>query len=206
MIICSICAFTEGPFIQESTGVPTSPNFYKCQSCAQDYTHISFDKTVGKGAPIQLVNKYFYPCAGCGSLFYNAIPYAYLNFSVKACPGCQHPFPSEKDIHFPPSDIAFQSVLKGSNSALTHAEIEEVFMKLTMIQPKISKAINQILLVELPKGPDIWVVCKGNDAQIQNTLRLVLSKETGRRMSFSSSQRYEFAMKIDGLKVLRQSD
>lgn len=205
MLICSICASTDGPFIQEPTGVPTSPFFIKCQACTQKYPYISFDKTVGKGAPLKSVSKYFYQCEGCGNLFYNAIPYAFQHYGVKACPGCQHPFPSEKDIQFPPSSLAYKSVLKGANFSLSSTEIEELYEKLLLIQPQFSKAIEKIFLVELPKGSDIWVICIGNDSEVENALRSILLKETDRRMTFSSSQRFEFAMETEGLKVLRES-
>jgi len=204
-IICSICASIEGPFTQEPTGVSLSPYFIKCQSCTQKFPYISFDKTVGKSASRSSVEKYFYKCPKCRSLYYKAIPYAFLNFDVRECPGCNHPFPSEQDIEFPESSRAYKSVMKGAAFKLSPEELELLYEKLLKMQPVLSKAIDDILLVETPKGKDIWVVCMGNDSEVQSALQWILMKAVDKKMSFSSSRRYEFAMKEDGLKILRQS-
>ena len=86
----------------------------------------------------------------------------------------------------------------------TEDSFEPLFDKLVELLPKLSNAIDAILLVESQKGKDIWVVCKGNDPQVQKALQWVLMKAIDRKMSFSGSQRYDFA--IAGVKILKQSN
>jgi hypothetical protein len=204
-VTCSICASTEGPFIQEPTGVPASPYFIKCHVCAHDNEFITFKNTVGMVASPQAMQRYFYKCPGCGNLYYKAVPYAFLRYNVKQCPSCGNAFPAEEDILFPESAQAFGMAMKGSPFNLASEEIEPLYEKLLKIQPLLSKAIDDILLVETPKGKDIWVICRGYDSEVQNALEWVLMKGVDNKLSFSQSQRADFAFKETGVRILRQS-
>jgi hypothetical protein len=203
--VCSICASVEGPYIQEPTGVPSSPFFYKCRACTQKYPEITFDKTVMRGSAFELVKQYFYICPGCGNMYYKAIPYAFLRFDLRKCPACDHPFPTESDIEFPVSSQAVQIALMGSSISLPPEEITPLFDKLVEILPALSKAIDEIVLVDTPKRREIWAVCKGNHGQVQEALRWVLLKAVNRKLTFSQSQRADVALKDPAIKILRRT-
>ena len=93
-------------------------------------------------------------------------------------------------------------VLKGSAFKRSPEELELLYEKLLSVQPLLSKAVGNIMLVEAPNGMDIWVVCRGNDPQVQKALRWILMKAAERKLTFSQSQRYDFAIK--GVTILRQ--
>jgi len=199
---CSICASIEGPFTQEPTGVAASPHFVKCQTCAQKYTGITFKGTVGSGASPASVQKYFYQCPGCANLYYKAIPYAFLSFDVRQCPSCDHAFPTEESVEFPESSRTFQMAMKGSATQRTPEELDEIYDKLVELHPLISKAVENIMLVETPQGRDIWAITAGNDPQVQQALQWILMKAADRKLTFSQSQRSDFA--IQGVTILKQ--
>ena len=85
---CSLCASTDGPFLQEPTGLRESPYFYKCQKCSVDNKYTTFKDTVGMNPSKASINEYFYICPGCTNLYYMTIPYANLRYDVKVCPSC----------------------------------------------------------------------------------------------------------------------
>jgi hypothetical protein len=201
-VACSICASTDGPFAQEPTGVATSPHFVKCQTCTQKYAGISFKGTVGSSATLDSVKGSFYPCSGCENLYYKAIPYAFLNFDVRQCPSCDHPFPTEESIEYPQSSKAYKVALKGSAFNRTAEELDAIYEKLVTIQPKLSKAVENIMLVESPQGRDIWAVLAGDDSRVQEALQWILMKAADRKLTFSGSQRYDFAVK--GVTIHKQ--
>ncbi len=200
---CSLCASTDGPFLQEPTGLRKSPYFYKCQKCSVDNKYTTFKDTVGMNPSKASISEYFYICPGCANLYYMAIPYANLRYDVKVCPSCGTQFPSEEDIAYTAEHQAYKVALKGRPYNLPEEAFEPLYDKLLEVLPKLSKAIDDFLLVETKKGKDIWAITKGNDSQMEKALQWVLMKAVDRKMSFSSSQRYDFAIK--GVKILKQS-
>lgn len=202
-ISCSLCASIDGPFLQEPTGLSKSPFFYKCQKCSEENKYTTFKDTVGLRLSESSVREFFYICPGCANLYYMAIPYAYLRYDVKSCPSCGCLFPSEEDISYSEESQTFKVVLKGGPYNLSEDAFEPLYNKLLALTPKLSKAIDEVLLVETPRGKDIWVVCKGNDSQVEKALQWVLMKAVDRAMTFSSSQRFDFAIKE--VKILKQS-
>ena len=202
--VCSICASTEGPFTQETTGVTSSPYFIKCQSCNLNLPAVSFDGTVGRSPSRSSFEKYFYECPDCGTLFYGAIPYAFTHFGVTECPNCHHAFPAGEDIEFPESSKADQSVLSNSFGPDSLEELEPLYEKLVAQQPKLSKAIANVMLVKTAKRHDIWVVCRGSDPATKRALRPLLMAFVDKKLSFSGSGLWKFAREEEGLTIIRQ--
>lgn len=198
--VCSICASTEGPFTQEPTGVTSSPFFIKCEKCNYMYPRITFEGNT-KNPSQDTFEKYYYKCSGCGALFYKAIPYAFTYFGVRECPVCNHPFPSEEDIKFPNSTKCVMSNIFGRD---TLEELEPLYEKLVEQQAKLSKAIDNIMLVKTDKKYDLWVVTKGSDGEIQSSLRPILLRITDNKLAFSISQLLKFAKKKEGLKIIKE--
>lgn len=193
---CSICASTEGPFTQEPTGVKTSPFFVKCDACAQKYTEISFDRTIGRNPVPSLYKKYFHECSNCHSLFYGAIPYAYLHYSVAKCPMCGEGFPTGSDIEFLNIGEANQDAIKSGvyrNEDRSLDYLKPLYDKLVAQHSTLSKAIDSIMLIETERGNDIWVITKGSDPILTGTLQTILFNTVDRKLSFSSAQRLSFA-------------
>ncbi|TFH42663.1 MAG: hypothetical protein E4G94_05905 [ANME-2 cluster archaeon] len=167
---------------------------------------------MGKGASSSSVEKYFYTCPKCRSLYYKAIPFAFYSFDVRECPGCNHPFPSEQDIEFSEASRVHKSVMQArafTNPRHTPEKLETLYEKLLKLLPVLSKAIDDIMLVDTPEGKDIWVVCMGRDdhekGDVETPLQYILGKAIDYDLSFSLSTTYEGAMKEEGLKILRQS-
>jgi hypothetical protein len=205
-VACSICASTKGPFTQEPTGVKTSPYFVKCQTCAQKYTQISFDGTIGRNPAPSLYRKYFHECPNCHSLYYGAIPYAYLHYSVTECPICGEGLPIGSDLEFANAGPETQDALKSGVFRDEHRSLDylkPLYDKLVARHSSLSKAIDNIMLIETERGNDIWVITKGTDPNLTEALQKVLFNIVDKKLSFSSSQRFSFA-KGDIKKILFQ--
>ncbi len=202
--VCSICASTEGPFTQEMTGVTSSPYFIKCQSCNLNFPAISFDGTVGRSPSRSSFEKYFYECPDCGTLFYKAIPYAFLHFGVTECPNCNRDLPGGEDIEFLDSSKANQGVLMNTFKPDSLEELEPLYEKLVAQQPKLSKAIANVMLVETAKGYDIWVVCQGSDPATKRSLQPILMAIVDKKLSFFGSGLLKFAREEEGLTIIKQ--
>lgn len=202
--VCSICASTEGPFTQETTGVTSSPYFIKCQSCNLNFTQISFGGTIGHSPSRSKFEEYFFECPDCGTLFYCAIPYAFTDFGVTECPNCHHAFPASEDIEFPESSKANQSVLMDSFVPESLEETELLYEKMVAQQPKLAKAIANVMLVKTPRGHDIWIVCQGSDSSVANSIRPLLMAFVDNKLSFPGSMLWKFAKEKEGVTIIRQ--
>ena len=193
---CSICASTEGPFTQEPTRVSSSPFFVKCHSCVQKYTQISFDSTIGRNPTPSLYSKYFHECPSCHSLYYGAVPYATLHYSVTKCPVCGEGFPTGSDLEFsnagPETQDALKSgVFRDEDRSLDY--LKPLYDKLVAQHSALSKAIDNIMLIETERGNDIWVITKGSDSILTGALQTILFNIVEKKLRFSNSQRFSFA-------------
>jgi len=206
MLVCSICANTDGPFVQEPTGRAATPHFVKCSTCAQKYIQISFTGTAGPNPSEKTFNEYFHECPQCHSLYYGSIPYAFFHYSVEKCPVCQRDFPDGSDMEFENTGVEEQEaimsgVFKDEFRSLDH--LKPIYEKLVKQYPKYSKVFEKIMLVETKRGNDIWVITKGSDMRKVRNLQSLIFKLSDKAFSFSNSQRFKFA-KSDIVKIIDQ--
>jgi hypothetical protein len=82
--------------------------------------------------------------------------------------------------------------------------LEPLYDKLVAQQPKLSKAIANVMLVKTARRYDIWVVCQGSDPATERALRPLLMAFVGKKLSFSSSGLWKFAREEEGLTIIRQ--
>ena len=202
--VCSICASTEGPFAQEETGIRSSPYFIKCESCQTKFPLVSFASTVGHSPSKSIFKDFFYECPKCGILFYRKIPYAYTRFGVSGCPNCRHSFPSMEDIEYPESSKTHRAVMNNASGPDSPEELEPLYENLVANKPKLSKTIENVMLVKTANYHDIWVVCKGADMDIESSLRPFLMAFVDHKLTFGATRRWKFARKEKGLTIIRQ--
>jgi len=207
---CHVCAKPiKGAYSKENipSGVTSHTVFIKCQSCSSDYPGITFADSAGRNPTRSSFENSFYECNGCGSLYFcssKGIPFAYSGFSVEACPKCGQPLPTGAEIEFEPSDES-RALQGGSPGSLE--KMQPLYKTLSESVPKhpsLSKIVTSIMLVNTPRGHDIWVIYQAEfDFNTERAIVTQLRKLVD-GIAFSGSQALEYALK-DNMTIIEEN-
>jgi len=211
---CHVCAQPiEGPYSSEKIppGVTSNAFFVKCQSCTSKYPGITFASTAGRSPTRSSFEYSFYECEGCGSLFYcgtKGIPFAYSNFNAETCPNCGQSLPTGEQIDFEPSDTApLMALMNGFPGPLE--KMQPLYETLTEAVPKhltLSKIVTNIMLVNTPKGHDIWVIYQADlDFSSERAMVTQLRKLVDNALVFMSGQQLQYALN-DDVTIVEQNE
>jgi hypothetical protein len=212
---CHVCARPiEGPCSKEKIppGVTSHAFFIKCQSCTSDYPGIAFADTAGRNPTRSSFEQSFYECSGCGSLFFcgtKGFPFARSNFGVECCPKCGQVFPTGEQIGLQLSDTAPpRAVMNLTGDTLEKMQpLYETLTELVPKHPTLSKVVTMILLVNTPKGHDVWVVHQTDfDFDTERAIIAQLRKLVDGALAFSSSGDLVHSLEGEGVAVIRQMD